>query len=317
MTDVYCVTCKQCTEFSTIDHDVHGDHFSRMKCNVCSSQIYMCSGCSKSFTAKYRDHRPVRKHISDCHPLLSTNNEEYEAMDNVDSMDIDSDLPPLLPRDDLDIDLHAVDMDFDDITVNTQLSKESSMISEVDYDVHNQRLGQSFTVEELNNEWTTLPSFGNHASDVFYEQEFRMFHWHAETFAGIRGVCWRSRYRIDLSDDISYLSNVADTRYMFNILSLLKQQTCNTNELFYEVMSDTTARTAGDFDSENPGVAIPRSENDANRSCLEGRFGMFRNLPCPTVHDVGGHACMKIGDVLHHHFAQGRGFEYTEDEDGN
>ena len=105
MTDVYCVTCKQCTEFSTIDHDVHGDHFSRMKCNVCSSQIYMCSGCSKSFTAKYRDHRPVRKHISDCHPLLSTNNEEYEAMDNVDSMDIDSDLPPLLPRDDLDIDL--------------------------------------------------------------------------------------------------------------------------------------------------------------------------------------------------------------------
>jgi hypothetical protein len=29
-------------------------------------------------------------------------------------------------------------------------------------------------------------------------------------------------------------------------------------------------------------------------------------------HDVGGHACMRIGDIISHHLAMGRGFEFTE-----
>ncbi len=104
---------------------------------------------------------------------------------------------------------------------------------------------------------------------------------------------------------------------MFNILSLLKKKIANTNEFFYEIITETTERMKGDFDSENPDIQIPRSSSETNISFLEGRFGLFRNLPCPTVHDVGDHTCMKIGDVLHHHLAQGHGFEYTEDENGN
>ena len=53
-------------------------------------------------------------------------------------------------------------------------------------------------------------------------------------------------------------------------------------------------------------------QKDTVRTCLEGQYGIFNNLPSPSVHNVGGHACMKIGDVIAQHMAQGCGFEFTE-----
>ena len=67
-----------------------------------------------------------------------------------------------------------------------------------------------------------------------------------------------------------------------------------------------------DFNTDNPGVRITCNRNNAVNTCLDGLFGMFNNLPCPTVHNVGDHACMKIFDVICHHLAMGRGFEFTE-----
>jgi len=41
-------------------------------------------------------------------------------------------------------------------------------------------------------------------------------------------------------------------------------------------------------------------------------YSITCQVPCPTVQDVGGRACMKIGDTISHHLAMGHGFEYTE-----
>ena len=41
-----------------------------------------------------------------------------------------------------------------------------------------------------------------------------------------------------------------------------------------------------------------------------GHYGIFNNLPAPKVHDVGGHASMKIGGIITKHFTDGRGFEF-------
>ena len=95
------------------------------------------------------------------------------------------------------------------------------------------------------------------------------------------------------------------------------QSPASSNKLLYEILTEVTNRMKEDFDSENPHVRIPRNQNDAVGTCLEGKYGIFNNLPSASVHNVGGHACMKIGDVIAQHMAQGRGFEFTETPSNN
>ncbi len=103
-----------------------------------------------------------------------------------------------------------------------------------------------------------------------------------------------------------------DTKLMFIITSLLIQNTEYSNELLYKVLKDITNRLDGDFDSANPHIRIPRNRTEARKTCLEGKFGIFNNLPCPNDHDVEGPTCMKISDVVAHHLAQGRGTKFTK-----
>ena len=71
------------------------------------------------------------------------------------------------------------------------------------------------------------------------------------------------------------------------------------------------------------GVCLPTNSNGGHKLFGGGHYGIFNNLPAPQVFDISGHACMKIGDVLTQHFADGRGFEFTEitshssDQDSN
>ena len=99
---------------------------------------------------------------------------------------------------------------------------------------------------------------------------------------------------------------------MFNITNLLNQNTASSNELLFRILSDITNRMDGDFNSKNPGVRIPRNAKDAQRTCLNGKFGIFNNLPCPNVHDIGCHACMKISNIVSHHLIMGCDIEYTK-----
>jgi hypothetical protein len=64
------------------------------------------------------------------------------------------------------------------------------------------------------------------------------------------------------------------------------------------------------------GVQLPTSSNVGHKIFGGGHYGIFNNLPVPKVHDIGGHACMKIGDIMTQHFADGRGFEFPESTTG-
>ena len=152
--------------------------------------------------------------------------------------------------------------------------------------------------------WGELPSFGNEISNTYFEQDFKMFHEHGELNGGLQGACWRSRYRLNLYSP-THLASMGDTMLMFNITNLLSKNPASSNNLLYEIIDDLLGRMLGDFDSNNPQIRILRNHNDAVRSCLEGTYGIFNNLHCPLVHHVGGHACMKIGDVISQHMASG------------
>ena len=60
------------------------------------------------------------------------------------------------------------------------------------------------------------------------------------------------------------------------------------------------------------GVQVPTCPSSAHKICGDSKYGVYDNLPCPQVYNVGGHAYMRIKGVLQHHFVEGRGYEFTE-----
>ena len=60
---------------------------------------------------------------------------------------------------------------------------------------------------------------------------------------------------------------------------------------------------------------MPESSKVAEREFLRGKHAMFQKLPCPEVHEIAGHACVKIGDTIALHLAEGKGCEFTETPD--
>ena len=182
----------------------------------------------------------------------------------------------------------------------------------IDYDVAAATLSNSFSHVNIERDARLAPKFENETSDIYYKQEWELYHEGGNAlFGGIRGVCWRSRYQLELTG-IEEVVDLDDARLMFNITSLLMQNTESSNETLYNVLSDITSRMEGDFDSKNEHIRIPRNRKDARSICHDGKFGIFNNLPCPTIHDVGGHACMRMQEVLAQHLAQGRGIDFTK-----
>jgi len=91
-----------------------------------------------------------------------------------------------------------------------------------------------------------------------------MYHDHNELFGDIRGVCWRSQYRLDLHD-LTHTVDMDDTLFMFNITNLLQSNTNSKNELLLEVLKDVLNHSNVDFHNDNPNVRIPLNETDASR----------------------------------------------------
>ena len=60
------------------------------------------------------------------------------------------------------------------------------------------------------------------------------------------------------------------------------------------------------------GVRLPTNSNGGDKLFGGGHYGIFNYLTARKVYDIGGHACMKIGNILTQHFADGQGFEFTE-----
>ena len=60
------------------------------------------------------------------------------------------------------------------------------------------------------------------------------------------------------------------------------------------------------------GVRLPTNSNGGYTLFGWGHYGIFNNLPAPINYDIGGHACMKIGNMITQYFADGRGFKFTD-----
>ena len=102
---------------------------------------------------------------------------------------------------------------------------------------------------------------------------------------------------------------------MFYLTDLIKSNTADTNSLLYKVFHQIQQMCGTNF--MDLGVRLPTNSNGGHKLFGGGHHGIFNNLPAPKVFDISGHACMKIGDILTQHFADGRGFEFSETTTSN
>ena len=147
--------------------------------------------------------------------------------------------------------------------------QETSTFLEIDYQTANNILHNSPPLSNLTPDGHRRVDFSNDISNTYFDQEFRLYHEEGEMFGGIRGVCWRSRYRLDL-DGVHNINTLADTKYMFDITKLVSTNTKPLNKLLYRVLKETIEQMDGDFDSLNRHVKIPKCEADAQRNCISG-----------------------------------------------
>ena len=311
MSTLYCNQCQCDKDFLLCDKNVKGGGYSSLQCDECQYKCVQCHECKAVFSCMNSDFRYIKKHIKNKHGLATT-------IPLIDQSNVQTEEPTSSPlsiratydRQCLDV-LYEEDVEKDTEATSFDAMDESENFLNIELHESFETLARSFTPENVSLDARNYPNFGNDTSNTYFEQDFKMYHEEGQLFGGMRGVCWRSRYKLSLHD-IESIANMDDAKFMLNITKLLMKSPTSSNELLYEILAEVTNRMEEDFDSANPDIKLPRCQNDAVQSCLHGQHGIFNNLPSATVHDVGGHACMKIGDVIAQHMAQGRGFEFTE-----
>ena len=187
-----------------------------------------------SIQPENRDHRNIKNHMKSKHPRTDAVNEEDANDDEVHDYyhtsfnDPNDDVSTLL-----DLDYHeAIDL------------------------IEGPNSSSNMNFEDTSVEDPIYPAFGNDISNKYFEQEYKMFHNDGELFGGIRGVCWRSRNRLELYD-VEHINGLDDTQFMFNITNLVRKNPASTNKLLYKVLSDVTDRMTEDFESANRNVKLP------------------------------------------------------------
>ena len=99
-----------------------------------------------------------------------------------------------------------------------------SYLLDIDYRESYEIPANSFSSKHLSLDNHDYPNFGNQTSDSYFEQDFKMYHDEDELFGGMRGICWRSRYKLDLHD-VGSMASMDDAKFMFNITNLLMKST--------------------------------------------------------------------------------------------
>ena len=296
----YCKDCQDYNEFDVENSNVDGMGYMALRCKDCHRRVAKCISCAKVYSIEGRNHTNIKKHMNECTVHCSSFQPGHNDEDEVEPAEDQSWLNPSINH-------HGENHS----TSSNSFNSESSSILELDYNTANNDLNEYFTETNLSLVAATFPDFGNLISNTYFEQDYRMYDEFDEEFGGIRGICWRSRYRLNLLERRN-ISNLEDTEFMCDITKLLSLHTQSTNDLTYKVLNGVKDRTNGNFDGDNPDVRIPKSRTEADKSCLKGQFGIFNNLPCPITHNIGDHACMKLKDVLAHHLALGRRIQFTE-----
>ena len=281
-------------------------------CHDCHSKMACCISCPATYTLNNHDHRNIRKHMQTHEYDVNDDAPEihHEDSDSDDDNDLDEDNLPSLVCRSVDSDSDEED-ELDDYSYGQQ---EQNLLDDSTSCSSNKER-QNFAINEelskLEMERIILPDYGNTISNTYFQQDYDVEKNYGELFGGIRGITWRSRQRVECftcKDTVS----LDDTEFMFDMTKMLSLNTEKNNLLQYKVMNGIAERTPGNFDSANPHLTIPKNTAEGNRCCLYSKFGIFNNLPCPTIHTVKGHACMKLRDVIAHHLSLGRKIEFTD-----
>ena len=139
-----------------------------------------------------------------------------------------------------------------------------------------------------------------------------MFHQEHCEFGCLRGLCWRSRYCLDLFQNKNAF-NIEDTKFMMSLAKLMKHNTKDCNKILYHVFGQIIRRVSSAVSHLlDKDIAIPVNIYES-KTCCSGPEGFIIHdkLPCPQAYDGGGHTVMNIGDVIGIHFGIGKNILFT------
>ena len=92
--------------------------------------------------------------------------------------------------------------------------------------------------------------------------------------------------------------------------SLIENNTTTTNDNLYKIFKEIHKITGPSL--KNSDIVVPQNSVTSDRVFTRGEFGVFNNLRCPLTHEVEGHVCFRIEDVISHHLALGRDIDFTK-----
>ena len=200
MLSLFCKTCGTVADFFVEQENINGHGYSCLRCSQCTEfRQYKCGICERTYSCKRGDRKHIEKHMKEVHPdnytsvnFGSTDDEEEETKERVNDSDSDD--------------------EFVDCEEGSWGGNDN-----IDFDVAAASLSNSFSHVNIERDARLAPKFENETSDIYYKQEWELYHEGGNAlFGGIRGVCWRSRYQLELTG-IEEVVDLDDARLMFNI----------------------------------------------------------------------------------------------------
>ena len=256
--------------------------------------MLMCSQCPKIYkrtkNRSGRAHKYIREHITKCHNAVDDSDSDY---------DTDDDCPQLSKRDEDDSDDES-ETGANDSDIHDVLEPENYYDCN-DFDDDNECGLPEYSFEDH-------IDFKNDVSNAFFRQDYDMYHTHEELFGGFRGLCWRARHGQQLYDREN-IASINHAKFMFYMTSLIEDNTTSTNQKLFNIFNEIHNLTGHAL--KNSDIVVPTNSITSDRVFMRGEHGVFNNLPCPSIHDVQGHVCFRIDDIISHHLALGRDIDFT------
>ena len=198
--------------------------------------------------------------------------------------------------------------DDDDAYVNFLMEMEierEETVSVVDYEVPH-----TFPMPVAGKVLTPLnlfKPFSDDETNAYFWQDYMCHNINGEWHGGFKGIAWRTIFRKPMYG-VENMCDLRDTCLLFNMADHVLNNGADQQETFFDIIEDILDKS-GNFDAS---VMLPTSRKDGNAILLNGKFGLFNNLPHEPVMEIGGHACISLIEKLKHLMAHGIPIEFTE-----
>jgi hypothetical protein len=302
--DVHCQTCGLI--YSVVEQaSLDNDEFISTQCPHCRTKCNICLICSKCYfnsSRKGNDYRSIKNHMNKCHPqrnLGPIGQEIEQSLQNFEAV-LEERLPNQEQHQDIDEDdQHEFPLD------EYFPSNDEGIEVDIGEDYAYEQILQENMIIELH----SFDSFSNEKSNQYFWQEY-ICNQHGESFGGVRGIVWRSMFRLRICDQTK-ITDLRDSRMLFNMAQHVMSNTEEQNESFLEILQDIRDRTIG----YKTTISIPHDLQSAENILRENRFAIFGNLPYEEVHVIDGHACISLIGLIQHVYAHGIPIGWTEETD--